>query len=98
MERRGIIGEALDFQSTDYSSINIHFPTPFLRRKRDPRFDRNVEQGDQVHARARKNYSFVFDDLIPEEERKIKASLKVILLFLLLVPKHSDEMEICYPD
>lgn len=51
-----------------------------------------------MHARARKNYSFVFDDLIPEEERKIKASLKVILLFLLLVPKHSDEMEICYPD
>ena len=27
--------------------------------------------------RARNNYSFVFDELIPEEEEKLKASLKV---------------------
>jgi ribosomal RNA-processing protein 36 len=52
------------------------------RKKRDPRFDKvedaDQSQSDKVNARARKNYSFVFDELIPQEELKLKSTLKKV--------------------
>jgi len=46
------------------------------RRTRDPRFDRLGDKDSRVSERARKNYSFVFDEVIPEEEKNLKASMK----------------------
>ncbi len=48
------------------------------KRKRDPRFDKGAaaQLDDRAAARARKNYGFVFDEIMAEEEQGLRASLK----------------------